>query len=367
MNSNDFLALANAGVQQLQPYQPGKPIDELERELGISHIIKLASNESPVGSSPMAMAAVRAALDQLHRYPDGSGHGLKSALAQRLGLSVAQVTLGNGSNDILELVARAYLSAGDEAIYSEHGFAIYPIITLASGGVPVKVPARNYGHDLQAMAAAVTERTRVIFVANPNNPTGTWFPRAELDAFLAAVPERVLVVLDEAYFEYVEDPNFANGADYLAQHANLLVARTFSKIYGLSGLRVGYGLSGTAVADVLNRVRQPFNVNSLGLVAAEAALDDLEFLEHARDINTAGLVQVAEGLQQLGLEYIPSVCNFIAFDCGREAMPVYQALLREGVIVRPIAGYDLPNHLRVTIGTPEENERFLESLRRVLG
>ena len=363
----DFIALSTAGVQQLKPYQPGKPIEELERELGIANIVKLASNENPLGPSPKAMAAARAALENMHRYPDGSGYRLKAALAERLGVRAAQISLGNGSNDILELVARGWLCAEDEVVFSQHAFAVYPLVTMACSARPLPVPAKDYGHDLDAMLAAITERTRIVFIANPNNPTGTWVTASALDRFLARVPKDVLVVLDEAYYEYVEESAYPNGVTRLAAHPNLIVARTFSKAYGLSGLRVGYSISSLDVAEVLNRVRQPFNCNSLALAAAEAALDDVDFLEHSRDLNTSGLAQVAEGLEQLGLSYIPSVANFIAFDCGREAMPIYEALLREGVIVRPIAAYGMPDHLRVSIGLPEENERFLEALGEVLG
>ena len=363
----DFIALANTGVQKLQPYQPGKPIEELERELGITDIVKLASNESPLGPSPRALAAIRGQLENLHRYPDGSGYRLKAALGERLGVRASQISLGNGSNDLLELVARAWLRPDDEVVFSEHAFAVYPLVALACSARPIAVPARDYGHDLPAMAEAITERTRIVFIANPNNPTGTWISAADLDHFLARVPKNVLVVLDEAYFEYVEESAYPDGISRLTAHPNLIVTRTFSKMYGLSGLRVGYAISSLDIAEVLNRVRQPFNCNSLALAAAEAALDDHDYLEYARDLNTTGLAQVAEGLEQLQLDYIPSVGNFIAFDCGRESMPVYEALLREGVIVRPIGGYGMPNHLRVSIGLPEENERFLEALAQVLG
>ena len=363
----DFIALSNAGVQQLKPYQPGKPIEELERELGISNIVKLASNESPFGASPRALAIVRNASEVLHRYPDGSGYRLKAALAERLGVRAAQISLGNGSNDILELVARAWLCPGDETVFSEHAFAVYPLVTMACSAKAVSVPAKNFGHDLDAMLAAINERTRIVFIANPNNPTGTWISATSLDRFLAQVPEHVLVVLDEAYFEYVEETAYPNGLSRLDAYPNLIVTRTFSKIYGLAGLRVGYSISSLDIADVLNRVRQPFNCNALALVAAEAALDDDDHLEYCRDLNAAGLAQVAEGLEQLGLSYIPSVGNFISFDCGREAAPIYEALLREGVILRPIAAYGMPNHLRVSIGQPEENERFIDALGQVLG
>jgi len=364
--SSDFIASANAGIQALQPYEPGKPIEELERELGITDIVKLASNESPIGPSPKAMAAAKEALQQLHRYPDGSGHRLKAALAEKFNVWTSQITLGNGSNDVLDLVARCWLRPGDEVLFSEYAFAVYPIAALSCNTTPVAVPARNFGHNLDAMLQAITANTRIIFIANPNNPTGTWVSAEQLDSFLEAVPEHILVVLDEAYTEYVEEERFPNGLERLPQHKNLIVARTFSKMYGLSGLRVGYAISSQKIADVLNRVRQPFNVNSIALAAAEAALGDTEYVEYNRSVNTAGLVQIAEGLQALKLEYIPSVANFIAFDCGRPAGPVFEALLREGVIVRPLAGYGMPNHLRVSIGLAEENERFLTALQKVL-
>ena len=364
--SCDFVALANPGVQKLVPYQTGKPIEELQRELGLAHVVKLASNENPLGPGKKALAAARHALEQMHRYPDGAGYYLKSALAERLGVEPNCITLGNGSNDVLELLARAWVMPGDEVIFSEHAFAVYPLATLACSGVPVAVPARLYGHDLEAMAAAVTDRTRLIFVANPNNPTGTWHHRQALETFLDAVPERVLVVLDEAYFEYVEEVDYPNGMDYLGRYPNLVVTRTFSKIHGLAGLRLGYGVSSPAVADVLNRVRQPFNANLVAQAAALGALDDPDYVEDSRSLNTSGLAQVAEGLQKLGLHFIPSVANFLAFDCARDAAPVYQGLLREGVIVRPIAGYGMPQFLRVSIGLPEENERFLAALQKAL-
>jgi histidinol-phosphate aminotransferase len=364
--SCDFLNLANPGVRDLAPYQPGKPIEELERELGVSNIIKLASNENPLGAGHAARQAARQSLESLHLYPDGSGFRLKHALAERLGVSVNSLTLGNGSNDLLELMARAFLARGDEAIFSEHGFAIYPLVIRASSATPVQVPAHFFGHDLEAMADAITERTRIIFVANPNNPTGTWFHKAVLEAFLARVPERVLVVLDEAYFEYVEEDNYPNGLDFIGRYPNVIVLRTFSKIHGLAALRVGYGVSHPDLADVLNRVRQPFNCNSVGLAAAEAALDDEDHVQDSMGLNATGLAQLVEGCEALGLSSIPSVANFLAIDCEREAAPVYQALLREGIIVRPIAGYGLPQHLRVTVGLPEENERFLTALARVL-
>ena len=363
--SCDYRALATPGVQKLTPYQTGKPEEELQRELGLSRVVKLASNENPLGPGDAALRAARHALESMHRYPDGAGFYLKQALSERLGVAPTQITLGNGSNDVLELVARAYAMPGDEIVFSEHAFAVYPLATLACSAVPVVVPARLFGHDLEAMADAVTERTRVIFVANPNNPTGTWFHRQALERFLEAVPERVIVVLDEAYFEYVQESDYPNGLEYLSRYPNLLVTRTFSKIHGLAGLRIGYGVSSDAVADILNRVRQPFNCTSPALAAAQAALSDEDYVRDSRDINTAGLAQLAEGLQTMGLHFIPSVANFLCFDCGKPAQPIYEQLLQLGIIVRPVAGYGLPEHVRVSVGTAAENEAFLAALRRV--
>lgn len=366
--TGDFLALALPGVQKLSPYVPGKPVDELARELGIdpAKIIKLASNENPLGASPKALQAIRDELGELTRYPDGNGFELKKRLAERCGVQSDQVTLGNGSNDILELVARAYLAPGLNAVFSEFAFAVYPIVTQATGATAHVVPAKEWGHDLPAMLAAIDSNTRVVFIANPNNPTGTWFGPDALSRFLATVPEHVLVVLDEAYIEYAHGGELPDGLDYLAEHPNLLVSRTFSKAYGLASLRVGYSLSSPAVADVLNRVRQPFNVNSFALAAACAALDDVDYVTKSRQLNQVGMEQLEGGLDLLGLTWIPSRGNFLAIDMGRDAAPVYQALLREGVIVRPVAGYGMPNHLRVSVGLLEENTRFLEALARVL-
>lgn len=364
----DFLALARPGVQRLSPYVPGKPVEELAREFGLrpQDIVKLASNENPLGPSPAVKKAIEAALPELTRYPDGNGFALKQALATKLGVPTASITLGNGSNDILELVTRAFVGPEHEVIFSDHAFAVYPIVTQAVGATAVSVPAKDWGHDLPAMAAAISDATRMIFIANPNNPTGTWIERVELEAFLAQVPETVMVVLDEAYTEYVETDDVPNGMDYLAQYPNLLVSRTFSKAYGLAALRVGYGVSSPQIADALNRVRQPFNVNSLALAAALAALQDEAYLIESRRINRLGMQQLEDGSALMGLSWIPSRGNFLAIDLGREAAPVFQALLREGVIVRPVANYGMPNHLRVTVGLPEENQRFLDVLKQVL-
>lgn len=366
--SSDFLALAVPGVQKLSPYVPGKPVETLARELGLdpAGIVKLASNENPLGPSPRALEAIRAALGEITRYPDGSGFALKAKLAERFGLRSEQITLGNGSNDILDLVARAWLAPGRNAVFSQYAFAVYPISTQAVGAEGRVVPARDYGHDLEAMLAAIDDNTRVVFIANPNNPTGTWFGPAALEAFLDRVPADVLVVLDEAYIEFTEPGELPNGLDYVARYPNLLVSRTLCKAYGLAGLRVGYAVSSVQIADVLNRVRQPFNVNSLALVAACAALDDSDYLEAGRRLNRAGMAQLEAGLAALGLRWIPSRGNFLAVDFARDAAPINQALLERGVIVRPVAGYGLPNFLRISIGTEAENARLLEALAQVL-
>lgn len=365
----DFLALAQTSVQQLSPYVPGKPVDELARELNLdpAKIVKLASNENPLGASPKALAAIAAELAELTRYPDGNGYNLKAKLAARAKVGIDQVTLGNGSNDILELVARAYLAPGVNAVFSQHAFAVYPIVTQAVGAEARVVPAKDWGHDLPAMLQAIDANTRVVFIANPNNPTGTWFGPQALSDFLAVVPGDVLVVLDEAYIEYAAGSELPDGLDYLARYDNLLVSRTFSKAYGLAALRVGYAISSAVIADVLNRVRQPFNVNSLALAAACAALDDHDYLAHSRSLNSAGMLQLQTALQAMGLSWIASKGNFLAIDLGQDAAPINLALLREGVIVRPVANYGMPQHLRVTIGTAAENSRFLEALGKVLG
>ncbi len=364
--SCDLKALATHGVQGLHPYEAGKPVDELERELGIRNIIKLASNENPLGPSPKAVAAVQAAMSEAARYPDSNGFRLKQALHHHYGVSPEQLTLGNGSNDVLELIARAFLNPGDEVVFSEYAFAVYPIVTQACSAKAVVAPAHEYGHNLQAMAEAINDKTRLIFIANPNNPTGTALQKPELVAFLDSVPENVVVVLDEAYTEYVTDADFPNGLELLPKYANLVVTRTFSKAWGLAGLRVGFAAACADITDLLNRVRQPFNVSELALVAAEAVLTDEAYLQQSLAVNEAGLKQLEQGLIALGLGFIPSFGNFITVDVARPAMPVFDALLREGVIVRPLGGYKMPNHLRVTVGLPEENERFLRALKQVL-
>jgi len=369
----DFLSLAAPGVRILQPYQPGKPESELRREYGLTDIVKLASNENPLGPSPRALTAVRDALSGLARYPDGNGFELKSALSAKLDRSMAMLTLGNGSNDVLELVARAFLTPEHEAIFSEHAFAVYPIVTQAIGAaarVAKAHPAHHampHGHDPAAMLALINDRTRVIFIANPNNPTGTWLKTAELEAFLAAVPEQVIVVVDEAYGEYVEpEADCPNALRWIDRFPNLIVTRTFSKAYGLAGLRVGYAVSHPQVADLLNRVRQPFNVNSLALVAAAAALDDVGHLEQSRALNQTGMKQWLDACRQFGLSGLPSVGNFLCVNVGRPGREVFLELLKRGVIARPVDNYGLPEYLRISIGTEAENARCIEALGDVL-
>jgi len=354
-------------VRRISPYVGGKPIEELARELGFdpASIVKLASNENPRGPSPKAVAAITAAAGDVTRYPDGNAYALKQALGARLGVDPDQIVLGNGSNDVLELVTHAFLRPGDEAVYAEHAFAVYPLATQARGATGVVVPARDYGHDLTAMLAAITPRTRIVFVANPNNPTGTWLPPEALRAFVAAVPPQVLVVLDEAYNEYLEPAHQAHATRWIAEHPHLVVSRSFSKAYGLAALRIGYGIMDAAVADMLNRVRQPFNVNALAQAAALAALADTGYVEESRRLNREGLAQLMHGFARLGVTALPSHGNFVLAKVG-DAMRVYGALLKAGVIVRPVANYGLPEWLRITVGLPQENERFLGALGNAL-
>ncbi|WP_456407826.1 histidinol-phosphate transaminase [Thiolapillus sp.] len=369
----DFSNFTAPGINNLHPYVPGKPIEELERELGLSGTIKLASNENPLGPSPLGRKAAAESIAGINLYPDDSGYRLKAKLAAKYGLAPEQLVLGAGSSDVIDMVARTFLSPGGNAVFSRYGFAMYPIYTTAAGAqcrVADALPAEHkdmpYGHDLEAMAALVDEGTRVVFVANPNNPTGTWLEAGVLRTFLQDLPEEVIVVLDEAYTEYVTEPDFPNGVAWLAEFPNLLVTRTFSKIYGLAGLRIGYGMANAALIDLIGRVRHPFNVNTPALAAAEAALDDETFLQRSRNTNTAGLVQLASGFSSMGLSWIPSIGNFITVNVQRDGTQVYQQLLKKGVIVRPVANYDLPEHVRVTVGTEMENQRFLDALQEVL-
>jgi histidinol-phosphate aminotransferase len=359
--------LAVDNVRSLSPYVPGKPIEELERELGISNIIKLASNENPFGPSPLALAAMQRALAETWLYPDGSGHVLKHKLAAKLGVDVSQITLGNGSNDALVLLAETFLKPGLEAVYSQYAFAVYPIAIQATGAMGVMVPAlppgskMELGHDLAAMSRAINANTRVVFIANPNNPTGTWMQAAELEAFIAAVPRHVIVALDEAYFEYTDGLGLQNGVEWLGRYPNLVVFRTFSKAYGLAGARVGYAVSHPDVADMLNRVRQPFNVSAMGLAGAAAALDDMAHVNAAVKVAVTERARLTARLTQLGTRVVPSAGNFLLLHVGANARQRFDALLRKGIIVRPVGNYQLPEHLRMTLGTVEQNDRFLSA------
>lgn len=372
MSTFDPAQLASPYVRTLAPYVPGKPLEELEREYGIRDSIKLASNENPLGPGPMARAAMAKAATEIGLYPDGNGFALKQALACKHGCAMECITLGNGSNDVLVMLAEAFLTTQSEAVYSEYAFAVYPIAVQAAGATARVAKALSsshsmpLGHDLDAMAALVNERTRLVFVANPNNPTGTWVEAAALKKFVASLPPTTLVVIDEAYIEYVEETSFPDSSRWLNEFPNLVVTRTFSKAYGLAGLRVGYALSQPAVASLLNRVRQAFNVNTIALAAARAALEDHEHLQRSVQLTRDGMKQLEQGLDRLDVHRVPSRGNFVLIDCKRVAAPVYESMLRQGVIVRPVANYQLPNHLRLTIGTQAQNQRMLAALEQAL-
>lgn len=353
-------ALGN--IKQIAPYQPGKPITEVARELGlpVDSIIKLASNENPLGMSPKARAAVQAAIDGLARYPDD--FELKASLAEHAGVNANQIVLGNGSNDVLELIAQVFLAPGRSAVFSAHAFAVYPLATMGAGGECIAAAAKDYAHDLSAMRAAVRSDTRLVWIANPNNPTGTFLPYDELKAFITSLPNDVVVVLDEAYNDYLSPALRVDTTAWLAEFSNLVITRTFSKIYGMAGLRIGFALCSPGVADLMNRVRQPFNCNNLALAAAIAALEDPEFLDQSYQLNAAGMQQIVTGLDALGLQHLPSHANFVTFHVA-DAAAVNQKLLKQGVIIRPLVGYAMHDWLRVTIGTEAENARFLDALR----
>jgi len=354
-------------IQDIAPYQGGKPISELAREMNlrVEDIVKLASNENPLGISPKAEYAIQEALLEVSRYPDGNSFELREAVSKKFSVLPNQIVFGNGSNDILELAARAYLTSDCETVYSQHAFAVYPLVTQATGAKGVVVPAKDFGHDLTGMLAAITDKTKIIFIANPNNPTGTLIAKDALYAFLKQVPANVLVVLDEAYDEYLPAAHKSEAIGWLEEFDNLLISRTFSKAYGLAGLRIGFGLCHPDVADMMNRVRQPFNVNSIAQAAAVASLADDDFVERSYALNQAGMAQLTQGFNKLGLEYIPSFANFISVKVGNGA-EINQKLLRSGVIVRPVANYEMPEYLRVSIGLFSENAKFLTVLEQIL-
>ena len=352
-------------VRAISPYQPGKPITALAREMGIpvEKIVKLASNENPLGMSPKARKAVEAAIGGIERYPDQ--FDLIAAVAERCGVTASQIVLGNGSNDVLDLVARVFLAPGRSAVFAQHAFAVYPLATLSTGAELISTPARHFGHDLDAMRAAIRPDTRIVWIANPNNPTGNFLPYPEVRAFLKSVPQDVIVVLDEAYNEYLPPAERVDTAAWVQEFPNLVITRTFSKIYGLAGLRVGYAVASAEVADLMNRVRQPFNLNNLALAGALAALDDHVFVAESYELNRRGMEQIVAGLKRVGLEHIPSHGNFVTFKAG-DGAAVNQKLLQQGVIVRPLGGYGMAEWLRVTIGTEPENARFLEALEKAV-
>jgi histidinol-phosphate aminotransferase len=354
-------------VRALSPYIAGKPIEELAREHGLdpARIVKLASNENPLGMPESAKRALLAAVPELARYPDSNGFALKAALSERLGVPADWLTLGNGSNDILELAASAFLGVGRSCVYAQHSFAVYALATQARGAQAIVVPARDFGHDLEAMLAAIAPDTRLVYFANPNNPTGTFITADRMEAFLARMPADVVVVLDEAYNEYLAPELRCDSTAWVRRFPNLLISRTFSKVYGLAGLRLGYGIAQPELTDLLNRVRHPFNVNSLAQAAAVAALGDEEFLARSYDVNRQGMAQLVAGFDSLGLAHVPSYGNFVLVKVGAAAR-VYAELLKRGVIVRPVANYGLPEWLRITVGLPEENVTFLQALPAAL-
>lgn len=364
--------LATAAVRSLSPYVPGKPISELKREYGVSDVVKLASNENPYGPSPPSIAAMQRAIAEAWLYPDGSAHELKHALAAHLSVPVEWLTVGNGSNELLLMLAETFLDASHSAVCSQYGFAIYPLVIRATGAACIEARAfapdtpMPYGHDLAAMANAIRPDTRLVFIANPNNPTGTWVEHEALRRFIEASPEHALVILDEAYLEFATLSGVPSGLPWLADHPNLIVLRTFSKGYGLAGLRIGYAVSHPEVADALNRYRPAFNVSNLAQAAAIGALTDTSHVQDAARRIVAERERVAAALRTLGLAFAPSAGNFLMVDCGQSAAPVYEQLLRGGVIVRPIAGYGLPRHLRISIGLPEQNDRLLKLLGQAL-
>jgi histidinol-phosphate aminotransferase len=363
---------ALAQVKLLHPYTPGKPVEELERELGISNAIKLASNENPLGCSDLVKQAIDQASQNIELYPDANAFYLKQKLAAKLDVKVEQLTIGNGSNDVLDLLARTFLDEHAEAIFSEFAFLVYPLVVQACGAKARIAKALSlessqpYGHDLNAMLALINDKTRLIFIANPNNPTGTWLNRSELKDFIDQVPGHIAIVVDEAYFEYVEQDDYPDSLEWISQYANLIVTRTFSKIYGLAGLRVGYAISSIEISDLLNRLRQPFNANTIALAAAIASLEDDDFVEASKNNNQAGLQQLSEYFQSKGVEYIPSVGNFVTVRFGEQTDQVYQNLLQQGVILRPLANYNLPEFLRITIGTPQQQAMLMEKLDKLL-
>lgn len=364
--SCELLNIVTDAVKGLEPYIPGKSIEELQREIGLDNIVKLASNENPLGLSSKVIEKI-ALTKELSRYPDGNGLSLKKILADKHNVDIDQVTLGNGSNDILDIVARTFADAEHQVIYSQYSFLVYKIVTQAVNAKHIVVPALEWGYDLNAMLASVTDSTRLVFIANPNNPTGTWIKTHDMRHLLENMPERVIVLIDEAYFEYAKaDNSYPNTSLWLSDYSNLIVTRTFSKAYGLAGLRIGYALSSSKIANLLNRVRQPFNNNSLALLCAESVLNDDDYLKNSIEVNEEGMKQLIFAFDKMGLQYISSKGNFISVDFGFSAENVYQELLKKGIIVRPLFNYDMPNHLRISIGLKSENKLLISALNEIL-
>ena len=361
----NFNALANESIRNLTPYQPGKPIEELERELGITSSIKIASNENPLGPSPKAIQAALDVMHNAHIYPDGGCYELKQAISTSLSVTPNQITVGNGSENILELIVKAYLQKGDSAVISQYAFLTIPILIKSYGAIANVVPAQQWGHDIHGMIKAIDDKTRVLFLVNPNNPTGTYTNATDFRTLMQSVPSHVLVVVDEAYSEYITRPDYPNALAYLNEYPNLVISRTFSKVYGLAALRLGFSISSPEIADILNRARLPFNVNNIASKAGCAAIADTEHVEKSVQMNQQGMQQLEAGLKKLNLNYIPSICNFITIDVGDSAA-IYQKLLYEGVIVRPLTAYGMPNHIRVTIGTSDQINRFLTAIEKIL-
>lgn len=365
VKSSALLGKAHSGIRALTPYKPGKPVDEVKREYGLETVVKLASNENPLGPSSNIQPEVAAFVSEFGRYPDGAGHDLKQVLAAKHGVAAASITLGNGTNELLNLISRLFLSPGAATVFSEHAFIVYKLAAVMTGAEMIEVPAKDFAHDLDAIAAAITSQTRVVFLANPNNPTGTYFGKSEFSSFMAKVPSDVAVVLDEAYFDYVDHSDALNGAEEVERYENLIVTRTFSKVYGLGALRIGYALSSEPLADLLNRGREPFNTNAVAQLSAVLALADSEHTQKSVELNSQGMSFVTSELESLGLEVIKSYANFLTIDVA-DGPKVAQALLEKGVIVRPVAEYGLPKHIRVTLGTADENKVFIDTLKQVL-
>ena len=362
MNTKKKQLKPKPGIETIKAYQGGKPIEEVKRELGISDIIKLASNENPLGPSPLAMQAIQESAKQVNFYPDGNAYYLKADLAKHLGVTEDHLILTNGSNEVLQLVGETYLGPGDEVIYAEGAFVVYKLVTTVCGATPVVVPMQNDTHHLPSMAAAITDKTKAIFIANPNNPTGTMVTATETAQFMAQVPEDVLVIFDEAYYEYVTHTDYPQTLPYVMEERNFIITRTFSKIYGLAGLRIGYGIASPSIIATMNPVRQPFNCNAVAQAAARAALKDTEYVKKSQELNAAGKTFLYTAFDKLGLRYIKTEGNFIMVFVNQPGADLADAMIKKGVIVRAMAGYGYPDAIRVTIGKQEENERFLEAL-----